>query len=156
MRSNSGGAGGGRGGGRGGRERAFWDPTSSGHIYNRKDKGVKGVVLVVVVVVGGEWMGWFGVGFICIDPQDSDHEQLEIEGTEHKVWAYYIRCCLQGNVVLVNRVRQGNKTKRTKQHVTREYQAKRGSESKLEGGWWDGGGLRSITAVLRIQRQTWT
>lgn len=25
-----------------------------------------------------------GGGGICIDPQDSDHEQLEIEGTEYK------------------------------------------------------------------------
>lgn len=35
-----------------------------------------------------------GVRFICIDPQDSDREQLEIEGVEHEVWAYYIRSCL--------------------------------------------------------------
>lgn len=52
--------------------------------------------------MGGGFMSvvcWFGVGFICIDPQDSDHEQLEIEGgKEHKVWAYYIHCCLEGNV----------------------------------------------------------
>lgn len=26
-----------------------------------------------------------GVRFICIDPQDSDREQLEIEGVEHEV-----------------------------------------------------------------------
>lgn len=53
---------------------------------------------------------WFGVGFICIDPQDSDHEQLEIEGgREHKVWAYYIHCCLEGNVKFSSRVCQGNK-----------------------------------------------
>lgn len=35
---------------------------------------------MVVCVGGGGWVGWFGVGFICIDPQDSDREQLEIEG----------------------------------------------------------------------------
>lgn len=54
---------------------------------------------------GGSGEGLFVVEFICIDPQDSDHEQLE--GTEHKVWAYYIRCCLQGNVVLLITVLQG-------------------------------------------------
>lgn len=58
-----------------------------------------------------------GVRFICIDPQDSDREQLEKEGTEHKVWAYYIRCCLRGNVVVIITVCQG-KTNEEKQHVT--------------------------------------
>ncbi len=86
-----------------GRDRgAFWGPTSSEHIYNRKNKGVGGQVGVS-----------FGSGFICIDPQDSDGEQLEIEGTEHKVWAYYIRCCLQGNVVLVITVCQGKQNEQS-------------------------------------------
>lgn len=43
----------GRGGGH------FGDPTSSGHIYNRKDKGLVPVLVVVMVVVEvrGKWMG---------------------------------------------------------------------------------------------------
>lgn len=73
------------------------------------------------------------VGFICIDPQDSDREQLEIEGTEHKVWAYYIRCCLQGNVVLVITVRQGktnerNNTSHENIKQKREQRVNRGGE----------------------------
>lgn len=62
--------------------------------------------------------GSFVVGFICIDPQDSDREQLEIEGTEHKVWAYYIRCCLRGGtlVLVIITVCQGKQTNRTSCH----------------------------------------
>lgn len=100
--------------------RQFWDPTYSEHIYNRKDEGggvgdgcrgggQGGLVWEVGLVLG--------VRFICIDPQDSDHEQLEIEGMEHKVWAYYIRCCLRGNVVVVVTVCQGKTNEGKPRHI---------------------------------------
>lgn len=48
------------------------------------------------------------------------------------MWAYYIRCCLQGNVVLVVTVCQGKQTNETTRH--RRISSKKGSESKLGSG----------------------
>lgn len=136
--SNSGGRSGKGKEGDGGEGQPFrvWDPTSSGHIYNRKDKG------------GCCWWWWWsgrgfssGVGFICIDPQDSNREQLrDRRGMEHKVWAYYIRCCLRGNVVLVITVCQGKQTNKTTRHV------------KISRGWVqrvNSRGLKSMKCILK-------
>lgn len=43
------------------------------------------------------WVGFefWGLSLICIDPQDSDHEQLMVKrGRSTKSGACYIRCCL--------------------------------------------------------------
>lgn len=102
----------------------------------------------LVVVRGGQFgLGLtFGVlSFICIDPQDSDHEELMVKRElSTKNGACYIRCCLRGNVVPCHsfarsKKRQKIKKKKKKRKPATHAKTRRGlgwevGELRVEGG----------------------
>lgn len=73
----------------GGKQKTQWDSNSGGvgEVGGEAGTGGRGIlgshILRTYLQQKGQG-GGSGGGGICIDPQDSDHEQLEIEGTEYK------------------------------------------------------------------------
>lgn len=92
------------------------------------------------------WVGFdvWGLSFICIDPQDSDHEQLMVRrALSTKNGACYIRCCLWGNVVPCHsfaRSRKRQKRKKTRKkrdlHACKHAKTRRGRGGGWSSGWW--------------------